>query len=65
LIVGIDPNQKKHAAGLMTRDLTSEAKFKFGNTREGLDMMLDRAKAEMVKSGCGGVMFAIDTGGHY
>ena len=27
--------------------------------------MLDRAKVEMVKSGCRGVMFAIETGGHY
>jgi len=49
----------------ITQDFTTQAKFKFDNTREGLETMLDRAKVEMVKSGCRGVMFAIETGGHY
>jgi len=65
LVVGVDPHKKKHAAVAITQDFTTQAKFKFGNTRQGLDMMLDRAKAEMVKSGCRGVIFAIETGGHY
>src|SRR4030042_907289 len=65
LVVGVDPHKKKHAAVAITQDFTTQAKFKFDNTKEGLETMLDRAKVEMVKSGCRGVMFAIETGGHY
>jgi len=65
LVVGVDPLKKRHAAVAITQDFTTQAKFKFDNTREGLEAMLDRAKVEMVKSGCRGVMFAIETGGHY
>jgi transposase len=65
LVVGIDPHKKRHAAVAITQDFTTQAKFKFDNTREGLEMMLDRARVEMLKSGCRGVMFAIETGGHY
>ena len=65
LIVGIDPHKKRHAAVAMTQDFATLAKFKFDNTREGLETMLDRAKVGMMKSGCRGVMFAIETGGHY
>jgi transposase len=65
LVIGVDPHKRRHAAVAITQDFTAQAKFKFDNTREGLDMMLDRAREEMVKCGCGGVMFAIETGGHY
>jgi transposase len=65
LIVGVDPHKKRHAAVAITQDFTTQAKFKLDNTREGLEMMLDRAKVEMLKSGCLGVIFAIETGGHY
>jgi len=65
LVVGVDPHKKRHAAVAITQDFTTQAKFKFDNTRGGLETMLDRAKVEMVKSGCRGVMFAIETGGHY
>jgi transposase len=65
LVIGVDPHKKRHAAVAITQDFATQAKFKFDNTREGLEMMLDRARAEMVKSGCRGVMFAIETGGHY
>ena len=65
LIIGVDPHKKRHAAVAITQDFTTRDKFKFDNTREGLEMMLDRAKGEMVKCGCRGVMFAIETGGHY
>ena len=65
LIIGVDPHKKKHAAVAITQDFTVHCKFKFDNTREGLKVMLDRAREEMVKSGCRGVMFAIETGGHY
>ena len=65
LIIGVDPHKKRHAAVAITQDFTTQDKFKFDNTREGLEIMLRRAKTEMVKSGCRGVMFAIETGGHY
>ena len=65
LVIGVDPHKKRHAAVAMTQDFTTQAKFKFDNTKEGLDMMLGRAREEMVKCGCRGVMFAIETGGHY
>jgi transposase len=65
LVVGIDPHKKRHAAVAITQDFSPQAKFKVDNSREGLEVMLDRAKAEMVKTSCRGVMFAIETGGHY
>jgi transposase len=65
LIIGVDPHKKRHAAVAITQDFTIQDKFKFDNTREGLETMLERAKVELVKSGCRGVMFAIETGGHY
>jgi transposase len=65
LVVGVDPHKKRHAAVAITQDFTTQAKFKLDNTREGLEMMLNRARVEMLKSGCRGVMFAIETGGHY
>ena len=64
-ILGVDPHKKKHAAVAITQDFTMQAKFKCDNTREGLEMMLRQAKMEMMKSVCRGVMFAIETGGHY
>jgi len=65
LVIGVDPHKKRHAAVAITQDFTIQAKFKFDNSGEGLEMMLDRAREEMVKCGCRGVMFAIETGGHY
>jgi transposase len=65
LIIGIDPHKKKHAAVAITQDFTIRDRFKFDNNREGLEFLLRRVKAEMVKSNCRGVMFAIETGGHY
>jgi len=65
LIIGIDPHKKRHAAVAITQDFTIRDKSKFDNTREGLETMLRRARTEMVASGCRGVMFAIETGGHY
>ena len=65
LIVGIDPHKKKHAAVAITQDLHIRDKFKLDNTKEGLEFLVRRVRTEMVKSGCRGVMFAIETGGHY
>jgi transposase len=65
LIIGIDPHKKRHAAVAITQDFTIRDKFKFDNTREGLETTLRRTRMEMVKADCRGVMFAIETGGHY
>ena len=65
LIIGVDPHKKRHAAVAITQDFTAQDRFKFDNTREGLESMLRRARIEMVKANCRGVMFAIETGGHY
>ena len=65
LIVGVDPHKKKHAAVAITQDLTIHDRFKFDNTREGLEFLLQRVKAEMIKADCRGIMLAIETGGHY
>jgi len=65
LIIGVDPHKKKHAAVAITQDFTLRDRFKFDNTREGLEFLLRRVRTGMVKSDCRGVMFAIETGGHY
>jgi len=65
LIMGIDPHKKKHAAVSITQDFTIRDRFKFDNTREGLEFLLRRIRIEMVKSDCWGVMFVIEVGGHY
>ena len=65
LPIGVAPHRKRHAAVAITQDFASQAKFKFDNTGEGLKMMLDRARVEMMKSCCLVVMFAIETGGRY
>ena len=65
LIVGIDPHKKRHAAVAITQDFTLRDRFKFDNTREGLESMINRARLKMTDVGCRGIMFAIETGGHY
>ncbi len=65
LIIGVDPHKKKHAAVAITQDFTIHDRFKFDNTREGLEFLLRRIRIEIVKSDCRGVMLAIETGGHY
>ena len=65
MVVGVDPHKKRHAAVAITQDFTIRDRFKFDNTREGLEFLLRRIRIEMIKSDCRGVMFAIETGGHY
>jgi len=65
LVIGVDPHKKRHAAVAVTQDFTTHSKFKFNNSREGFEMALERAKAAMVRTGSRGVIFAIETGGHY
>jgi len=65
LVMGIDPHKKRHAAVTMTQDFTTHSKFKFNNSKEGFEVALERIRAEMVRTGSKGVIFAIETGGHY
>jgi len=65
LVIGVDAHKKKHAAAVVTQDFTTHSKFKFDNSREGFEMVMERARMEMVRTGSRGVMFAIETGGHY
>ena len=65
LVVGVDPHKKRHAAVVITQDFAVHGKFKFNNSREGFIMALERVRAEMVKTGSRGIIFAIETGGHY
>jgi len=65
IVVGIDPHKHKHAAVVITQDFVIQARFKFSNTRQGFEVMLERVRTEMVKTGCRGVIFAVETGGHY
>ena len=65
LLVGIDPHKKTHAAVAMTQDAMVQSKFKFDNSRQGYEDVLQRIRTQMVKTECRGVIFAIETGGHY
>jgi len=65
LVIGVDPHKKSHAAVAVTQDFTTHSKFKFNNSRKGFEMALERARAEMVRTSSRGVIFAIETGGHY
>ena len=65
LLVGVDPHKRKHAAVVITQDLMVQSKFKFANSRRGFEETLERVRAEMERTGCRGVMFAIETAGHY
>jgi transposase len=65
LVVGVDPHKKKHAAVAITEDLMVRAKFKFSNSKAGFEQALENARTEMVKFNCRGVIFAIETGGHF
>jgi hypothetical protein len=50
LIVGINPNQKKHDVVAMTQNYAFRFKFKFENTQEGYKIALDRLREEMTKA---------------
>ena len=65
LTIGIDPHKRKHAAVAITEDLFVRTKFKFDNSRDGFERALGSARDEIAKAGCKGVIFAIETGGHY
>jgi hypothetical protein len=51
LRVGVDPHKKRHAVVTMTEDLVVQSRFKFDNSKRGLEKALERTKADMVKVG--------------
>jgi hypothetical protein len=65
LRVGVDPHKKKHATVAMTEDLLVQSKFKFANSRRGFEEALEWTRAEMLRTGCRGVIFAIETASLY
>jgi len=65
LIIGVDPHKKKHAVVVMTQDAIIQTKFKFTNSRDGFEEVLQRARAEMLKTDSKGVIFAIEAASHY
>ena len=65
LVAGVDPHKMKHAVVFMTQDFTTHAKLKFNNSKEGFETALERARNEMLKTGCRGVIFVIETGAHH
>jgi len=64
LRVGVDPHKKKHVAVTMTEDFLVQGKFKFTNSRDGFEEALERARADMEKAGCQGVIFSIEAASH-
>jgi transposase len=64
LRVGVDPHKKKHVAVTMTEDFLAQGKFKFTNSRDGFEEALERARADMGKAGCQGIIFAIEAASH-
>ena len=65
LIIGVDPHKKKHAVVVMTQGAIVQSKLKFNNSRSGFEEVLQRARAEMLKTDSKGVIFAIETASHY
>jgi len=65
LIIGVDPHKKKHAVVVMTQDAIVQMKFKFTNSRDGFEEVLQQARAEMLRTGSRGVIFGIETASHY
>jgi len=65
LVVGMDPHKKKPAAVFMTQDFMTRSKLKFDNSREGFETVVERARTEMLKTGCHGAIFAIEMGAHH
>lgn len=63
-MVGVDPHKKRHVAVAMTQDFMVQSNLKFANSKRGFDGALERAKIEMVRTDCCGVIFAIETAGH-
>ncbi len=65
LIIGVDPHKKTHVAAAMTYDLVVHTKFKFSNSNEGFQDLVQRARDLISKTGSSGLLFSIEAAGHY
>jgi transposase len=65
LKVGFDPHKKKHVATIMQQDAVVRRKFKFVNSRNGFEEMLQLVELEREKAGADGVIFGIESGTHH
>jgi len=65
LIIGVDPHKKTHVAAAMTYDLVVHTKFKFSNSNEGFQNLVQRARDLISKTGSSGLLFSIEAAGHY
>ena len=51
LVMGVDSHKKKHTAVTITQDFTTLVKFRFDNSKEGFEMLLQLFRVEMAKTG--------------
>jgi transposase len=65
LVAGVDPHKKRHAVVTMTQDYVVQTKFKFSNTKEGIEEALEKIKVTMGNTECCNLIFAIETASHY
>ena len=49
----------------VTKELTFRTKFEFVDSVAGFEQALGSARVVMVKAECRGIIFAVETGGHY
>jgi transposase len=65
LLIGVDPHKKTHVAAAMTYDLVFHTRFRFANSHEGFQNLVQRAQDLVSKTGSAGILFSIEAAGHY
>jgi transposase len=65
LVVGIDVAKRFHVATIRLPDGSKKKAFSFSNDRSGFDKLLARAESVRVGTGSSGIVFAIESSGHY
>jgi transposase len=65
LVIGIDVAKRFHVATIRLPDGTKKKAFSFSNDRCGFEKLLARARSARVDTGSRGIVFAIESSGHY
>jgi transposase len=65
LVVGIDVAKRSHVATIRLPDGTKKRAFSFSNDHSGFEKLLARAERARVSTGSMGIVFAIESSGHY
>jgi transposase len=65
LVVGIDVAKRRHVATIRLPDGIKKRAFSFSNDRSGFDKLVARAESARVSTGLRGIVFAIESSGHY